>query len=1049
MIPSRQPERRPVLTSPFWQAIQAIYDEAAALEPLPRRSRELFEGYIARRRWDENFDVAVLRRSLPKEFELIAERLGPSEVEIVNFIARYERNQILNIFGSRGAGKTTLIHFVEECFHRALGDQAPMFLVLDGNAIPTDTPIEAVRSRLASILRDECERATGRPISVGGDQDINVTPSQDLIGFCVRLVSTVKGKAPKERVVLVVDNLDHHRSEAVGAILQMAKSIYLGIRVPTVVCLRPGARSAAFNRGDARAFFSFYIHIHAPDTHAWLNRLVGRCREAAERQHGKGPFNVVHDFAIDHRTVEVALRRFVDLLSSQVGKGKRGRDKVVEILQDASADDMRLLEKLVRRILSNRNLPFVHLLRGEPKAVFHPLPMLIEGPWPLFRHQADVPNLLWFEAGGYQHRGTLLVLHRILCVLRDEDQMPVRVLRELMECMGFETAVWIGALRMLHSAGLVSASDGEVLEVDAKLPEGWMLTESGRFYFDKMLHYIDYHACVVADIPLKHTHWPAEVDVPFHRRLQSVAELAEAVRQEEAGQLRRIQRLPDHRVRARVATTMLQGGLLTKCIIDALEEAAEQAEGASDPSRARDIARQISEGQLKQLRSWWNFSIQRLTELVHATSTAQPSGEELAHFELPQATIRVSRSGPHSLAPTTLHVHLADPVAAVAVVLHFADGSSQHSEITLASPRGNRAPEDRKQHSVKVRVSSPERHDRVGVEAVPFRTSSPRSGLLSATVEADYVRLMLQFLHGDGTGEVAELGRVKRAVLRELASTLIGSVSSLVVQGQRDESSILEEIRISGTRLGEVALSSRGRDVLASHLHALEEVLLCTSDVSVPWEWMAVPPVGAEMFPLIGEAWRISRWVSAEGLGGAYLRSLPDPPSWNNILSLGVGDHQGWERIPPASWSDVRSQLQRLSAPPLLHLVGHTDAPGAPLNLGEEIWERGLVVSRDAASAFPVRVSGLVVSTCRGALAPLRANVALTMAQRASCPLWTPLVNIRSSDAVFVENFLRGQPPGGGELWSMRRESSELAQLMSAVFVRYAVPIAPIEDQGE
>jgi hypothetical protein len=111
--PSRYESIQKQLLNRLWQIIETIFDNAFKTDSLPRgRWKELRNNYIINRKFDEYYDVPSLKAILPDEISSL--RLGLKDIDLIRFLLAYSGDRTLVLFGPRGAGKTSMIHYVEQ-----------------------------------------------------------------------------------------------------------------------------------------------------------------------------------------------------------------------------------------------------------------------------------------------------------------------------------------------------------------------------------------------------------------------------------------------------------------------------------------------------------------------------------------------------------------------------------------------------------------------------------------------------------------------------------------------------------------------------------------------------------------------------------------------------------------------------------------------------------------------------------------------------------------------------------------------------------------------
>jgi len=392
--PSQDGTIQRVYSNPLWTALETIYDNAIDSAPLPRHDPNILHDYVRERRIGDRPSSELLSR-LPVEFSRIG--LGVLEADVLDFVLNYSQNRVLALLGTRGVGKSTLLHFVETAVAVAMPERPHLFVKLDGlqlNNRPTaENFAELLHDELVVLLRtapavfhegmQAAIETLEAPGSMSGDTAFR-RAARDLADH-------VPDGDPK-RTCILFDNLDQLHGESVDIAMQLARQTFTASRLGTIVALRPGSLRRISSSNRAAAFIEYKAEVTPPRLPEMLDRFSRRLAvEAEAHEQRTGQLTEIAGAPLTAELVTQIFERFAKLM-----RNRPPGDDATKILEEVSASDTRQMTKLLRRILSHRSLPVGYLLGNDSLGgQFHALTAMMEGPRPLYEDTDPLPNLLW------------------------------------------------------------------------------------------------------------------------------------------------------------------------------------------------------------------------------------------------------------------------------------------------------------------------------------------------------------------------------------------------------------------------------------------------------------------------------------------------------------------------------------------------------------------------------------------------------------------------------------------------------------------------------
>lgn len=699
--PSSDTSVQKIISNPLWEAIESIYDKACNLGALPRRNWDrLSRSYIVDRKFDENRNIEALRSRLPIEFDDI--KLGPIEIELIDFVLN-NSDRVLILEGPRGAGKTSLIHYIESAIIKSKYLQPPVFIIVDcladSKGIGPHNFSELFRIAITLEMKFlEEEDPLYKPLN-DAVEFINRKPH--VYGIQEAFVNLLKNLPEKQfqRIIVVLDNLDQNYIKTVTMGLQLIKKLYIASNVKCITSLRPGCLSRILRGGDAREFFTHHFNITAPKTEAILKKLSVMLGNEAEKHIKLTKKNFkCYGENIDSTKISLSIIRLIDLL-----RGKRDDDNIIKILDAVSADDIRHLWILLKKIIGHRDLPgewLIGKINNFPE--FHPIPCLFEGKNFLFQSNIATPNLLCFKVAGWGgEKVDYLITHRILRLLSSSDaKHPVQrdsLLRQL-SILGDSIPIAIDCIIDLHKLLLIRSTDAEYIDPRGVLPEEFFLTESGSYYLNHMLTYKDYLTTVIVDVPLKHETIREQIKstrsnltkIDFSYRLNSLIEYIQLIQSKEQTQISRLINHEDKKSCLNMAQSLMEGGLLSSAVLIGLEEAIKQGY-FSKSYKIHESLKSFEKSKIK-FDTWIKKAENKLADFI-SSNLPKPTEQKLYSKDKDTSIfIKTVSKGTSLVADVTLKIQKSCPYAFISIMGTFNHQHFSHALIaTQLSDQSNQS----------------------------------------------------------------------------------------------------------------------------------------------------------------------------------------------------------------------------------------------------------------------------------------------------------------------------------------------------------------------
>jgi len=1029
-----------------------LYDRANPVEPLPRFDADTLKAYyISERRGQSARTVAGMESRIPDQ--LRGQPLGKSDIELIELVLDQANGQAIVLRGPRGAGKTSLIHYVEALCIELLGDDAPIFIKINGlpltgtTALETRDGIELLHALLRAELHEHDVQVPTPPTT---KEFLEVHSGPKLLDAMIAVYTAFADSLPRavrERVVFVFDNLDQLLPHQIECVRELAQALATGANIHCVVCLRPHSLRQQVARSTSGAFFFKLIDVPAPKIEVWLDRLPDRLAAAASEMKAKLRLRGVPLTPDDCRMAGLRLKA---LLS----RGSRAEDDdALPILQALAADDTRRLVRAMRNIVAHRSIPVTVLLgeatRPAQDYIFHSLPALFEGSKTLYKQTDLLPNLLWLECHGDSPK--LVIFHRILHLLGDSEQMLTGDLYRLLRAMDYEEGICHRAIATLINAQLVRGTDMDRYEPDTP-PEAVYITEAGRYFRDFFMCNADYLLSAVTDMSLEHrairaiANRPprgpeAGQEVDFSAAADSLLEYVQELKDKELRQIFRLTKRETQTPELRkIVYVLRKGGLLIGSVKIALLALHQRNSSSHIPAlRALADAFEQAARTLEQAKVTAEAKLQEIDNKSRRSEEApivqhedrRRVGADHVRMVLDEGVdgvlVRTTLSGsgdPGGSRPDPWFIGIyaqdASEGGAQANLAYTASGKKDSTANRMVfqpkapfSIEADRVPKSANRialNAVRVEYDDPDRRQ------IALLTSSFKDG-----------RLHIRFQIPSDIKVQLDGYELSSGITKEDLTTLVDEVLAEV--GSASGEDVVESLRVQANRLTRRMLSTSGLLELQSGLHRVKAVIAFVAEetANIPWEWLSlVSDVTAER-ALLCQCIRLIRWT-ADPYDAIYrLRAPFESISAAPMITLGLNT------IEEAPWrKPVPQQLRHFGTTvgdaKTIHLVGHFD--NDRLLLRDSSSGKMLALTSDSVDvlALPASTKSIILSGCEVANLDATRNLAAAFASRHGYCVWAPMVKIDETEVAELDRalneFLFKQPTHPVEAFFMERNAN-------------------------
>jgi hypothetical protein len=1027
--PSIDPSIRTDTFSSLGVALMGAYDEAYKTYPLRRHDwAYLSRAYVVERKGCAVVDP-VSRQRLPSRYDGIA--LGEAEIDFIDTIENYSHPRVALLLGPRGAGKTSLLHYVEEVLTRCNPGRPTVLVIVDGLELAGENGASAqdIAEDYAQVIHAEIVRR-GRDLPTKFIQGFQRAAAvlerkfdEPTSREAFRTLSDFLGPDYRNSIIIAFDNLDHVHPSYAALALNLCRQIAMATDFACFACMRQNVADGVFKSDGARAFKPFRIAVNAPDVTAWLRHMGRRLAEDFARRAATPDARsslTVDDVTLNPDAVEAAVNKLVDILGHRHSQRAAPQDDVVSILEAIAADDTRHMQVLIRRMLLNVRLPSRYLLGLDESASFHPIGALLESGRNIFSHDRYVPNLLLFE--GTSGNPDFLAFHRVLCLLDRRGDTTVAELEMWMSLFGFSAAAVLDILSELAGPLLIRCSDSDVFDIH-RPPEGVSLTDAGFYYRNHLLRNADYLTSVVLDVPLEHralrdllNNDPDRVRSGhfFAPRVASLLEYTNLVIERETRQVfGTLRDAPPSTELRRVADALRAGGLLTRSLIHALAAIVERSRHSA---ALRSIVAEI-ESKLPVLEHRCQRIEQRLLELVNR---GRPRPAPITSLTIPSGSsgieVVVQSRGDELEAVARLSMPARGVVSIVSMQIdtdgwHVLQSAIALPDTGLANPRSGIRPaqatfilSDAENALLKTLTHGGARFHQLNLPNPTSRTLflEPRRG-------PEGVQLCLcRFANGARPEELGPV--VVDTKLKTLSKDILDRINGHDNRNPLAEHHICE----AGEELAELMLDDKGANNLVASLAEHDRVIIYApkQDFVVPWEWLCPPPLADECPHTLAYRCETARWLgSMLYAGGAIAQGVtPRPVASLRTIGLGADPGKPWRVKTPASPQALREISEGAD---IIHLIGHwedSNQSEKQIKVGIE-GEEPLWLNRQTIKLYSLGRDGgsLILSVCLQGQLGHQSSLAIANAEAKdkNVAVWAPLTTIEVGVADRLDQDLR------------------------------------------
>ena len=1005
----------------LWDAVETLFDNRVSTTSLPRHKwDELSGSYIAARRYDVFHDVAALRSRLP--VELAGSRMGPTEMELTDFILNYSTERVLNIEGPRGSGKTSLLRYVEEVIRSSGYVNWPIMLIVDCLGESEQSVLS--ESEISRLLGEELTKASEwippeyRSSITAAAEKILISPTFNVARTQFVIARQKLGKL-FSRLVLVFDNLDQHAPSTVIRCMELTKQLHVATQLASLITLRPGCLQGVQSRGGARAYFRFRMNVSAPQTRAWIEKIGIRVAAGAAAEFKeKGKYRRVDTIDLDEATIIKIFQRLGRLLVTV----PRGQDSAVGILDSVAADDVRHLVLLVRHLLSHKELPVDWLLSDlVPTPDYYPIAAVLEGDRFLYDGRSFVPNLLCRDVSDGTH--DFLINYRILTLLNaGVHAVASRHLVRQLQILGHNVRTIVESVKALHDALLIRSTSAEQIHHDAPLPDAFFITEAGEYYLHRLVGNIDYLVTVIPNVPLAHENLKANLSrrrlYTYVDRLSSLRELIEKVKEQEAAQINRLQERGATEDVAAIADALENDGMLCNALVEGLVNA--RTRGEHSRSEAVQRESQDLDSVVASMRDWIGEQQKKLRTIAEKSRDMRvPDIADVVLRDLDtQVSVKQVSTRIRSHIQTSIEVRTLAKTKFALVALTGLRGAEPFSTAAWAVRKAG-ATNVLLAEIMGVMQESSSEITRLKAQAIVGGLEGlGRVGLLTTSDSGgEEIKLRLQLLKSDKAGiERREIGRSLRLSDVEDA---VAKVRDKVEISTGNADSFPDIFREQGVRLSRIFLDEQGENTLASYRYLIDTLVIFVSKraMSVPWEWIRPAPNRHDSDPAsLGESFHVIRWPGErmedviDAMAQLSLIGHKNPVGVLTTIGLACDAGKTWRNESPKRVPELFSLGDSCST---LHLVGHIPDGDQALH----ILEGGPRLSEDSMRAFRLQAPQVILSGCEAGATKEATNLAIELSLASGCAVWAPMVKIRRGDVEVFDD----------QLASIAAENSELS----------------------
>jgi len=1007
-----------------WLAIERHWDNSFTTSPLERNNWDLLKSvYIRKRRGDSGINIGDLKINLPTA--LMSAKIGESDYDFLDILLNYQTNRFACITGTRGVGKTSFIHYNEQILNLLPKHERPIFIILDCFGIREN--FESIYNDISTLAFTEISKLQEKLEESDFARINSLLPNKNersnfnsLRIFISELQKNFSSSI-FDRLVFIFDNLDQLPISVASEIINATIALRAVAPISSIISLRDNYDRALRKRSDAMAMYRLTINLTPPRFIDWFDKLVYRIQQQIEHT---DPGYVIVD---GKRSSGIDVRNYLSRLARNSTGARRFDDSIADLLDAVSADDIRRLGLLTRRMLSHHSLPSMNSVTGRSAGFnFHPLPAIIQGNSSVYEDNRIVPNIFvsYNEENSF---ADYLLCQRVLLFIGNFKYIYTPKLTNMLMMLGYEErGIW-SCLKKLSESLLIRPIDRVKFDDDAP-PSRFHITAAGNFYIDNLLHNPDYMLSVTFDIDLQHTELSRflrsrkkidGLEVPVKYNLSSAMEYIDLIADKEKEQLRRLSTatIDNEKLYWELVATIHHYGSFSKRLISTLQQFIRRTVTSSRSKKMRNLTEAILEEWIPSrenlAREIEEILKSRIEELKYDNLSSGSVVRQHYQDEVSDLNMRwlnltdhidIEYSRFRSNSKEILMSFLFKSVHGTQFrAVRLDKDSDLESQRTMfkgtlkdvACPSG----EIPKLESSET-ISLDQRSEKnVGMLALNEDVLLPSAGSGGSTHRPFVNGISLEFHDFNTAHELVpeKVGEIND--LEEFEPNIRGKIEQLNAKAVSNQLSY-RDIRDFGAWLATKILIGNGENYFISNYQKLETVLLCSAreEMVIPWEWLNPRQQrGKANFPVLCDAARTIRSTTGVARSAWTLSKLDEEsiPKSFATFGLSLSDKDlAWRR----STRTIDELYDEIAEFDIVHIVGHYNVEDQRLEIetpDDEIICLTLDNIIGTALGKPGQV--LILSACEVGMATEPVNLGMTIASTSNCSVWCPVLKVTKS----------------------------------------------------
>lgn len=541
--------------NPIWNQYLPLLEKICEpLEPMHLDEDSLRTLYTTRRLsgYSQQAMVSIKESLVQYASDLPPHVYGYTEADIIVWLFSDVTHLLLYLVGSRGVGKTSLIHYLFRGVWQTSGqlkELCPIIVDLrqHGRSPSEVSILYSLVNAVDKFLENDrlCVSKWETPnfnVSFGLklSEEYLLDPEAarlQLDVYAGQLNAAVK--AVNRQLVIVFDNCDQASPAAITLILSLARSLTLNHRIRVIIPMRPFTERSQIEREcNLGGFFAYSVSVMPPDILALLTQRVTKYAPEFESHKGKTRLELAPD-----RSFEFGYGESVPIIQAFIEYFVKVDIQHLVVMKLCN-NDMRRALIAIRSFLRSRTLPaesFLPLIhtdtsgRGHMRLRrFHLLKGIMVDD--RIHYRDDLPQesaviLDIFDLGPEVEVYDYLIQLRILSLLAHRPQGLLKShLIRLLRVLGRKSDICKFTLHRLLRRGLISSPEHDEIESNT---EFFRITETGNFYLEDLVKDPEYLFQVVYDIPLLHKTWNLGTRDEFEPTVGSLFELLECLIKQE------------------------------------------------------------------------------------------------------------------------------------------------------------------------------------------------------------------------------------------------------------------------------------------------------------------------------------------------------------------------------------------------------------------------------------------------------------------------------------------------------------------------------------